>query len=190
MIKTIKKNLIMENKFFKVENNNVIFQNGKLGEHLRITSKPTTKGIAVLAITKDFDVVIQDEYRYAVEKYVTQVVKGGVMENQSHEKAVVMELEEELGLTTENIVFMGDFVEDPSIMVQNKKAFIAFDCELKVDVKNDGTESFNNKKTIKLQILVDDVMNNKIQCAVTQMLILKASAMLNQKGDISSIIKR
>jgi 3-deoxy-D-manno-octulosonate 8-phosphate phosphatase KdsC-like HAD superfamily phosphatase len=180
MIKTIKENIILENKFFKVENNNVLFKNGKQGEHLKITSKPTIKGIAVLAINKDLDVVIQDEYRYAVEKYVTQVVKGGVLENQSHEKAVEMELEEELGLTTNKIVYIGDFVEDPSIMAQDKKAFIAFNCEVKVDSKNDGTESFSNRRTVKFSILIDEVMNNKISCAVTQMMILKANQILNE----------
>lgn len=182
MIKKIKSNTIMENNFFKVENDDVLFKNNKKGTHLKITEKPINRGIAVLPLTKDLNVIIQDEYRYAIGKNITQVVKGGVQLNQSFEEAVKSELSEELNLSFEKLIALGNFNENPSFVNKSSMAFIALNCELMdSDINNDGTESFSNKRTIPFSELFELCINNELECAVTQMLVMKTHFLLNKK---------
>jgi 8-oxo-dGTP pyrophosphatase MutT (NUDIX family) len=181
MIKKIKSNLIMENNFFKVENDDVLFNNTTTGTHLKITQKPLNKGIAVLPLTRDFQVIIQDEYRYGIGKYITQVVKGGVKLNETFQDAVKSELSEELNLKFEKLIELGNFYENPSFYNQHNMAFVALNCEpLKTDIANDGTESFSNKRLIPFSELVELCIDNKLECAVTQMLIMKAHFIINK----------
>ena len=180
-IKTIKTNIILENKFFKVENNNVLFNNIKKGEHLKITNKPVNRGIAVLPITSKMEIIIQDEYRYGIDRYITQIVKGGVDPSESFEEAATKELSEELNLSYEKLIDMGRFNENPSIMCQENNAFLALGCtEKNYKIDNDGTESFSNKRTIPLGDALSMCLNNELECSVTQMLILKSSYIINK----------
>lgn len=181
MIKTIKKNKLLKNKFFEVENNEVIFNKNKKGEHLLI--KPTSKeGVAVLPITEDGYVIIQDEYRYGYGKYITQVVKGGLKEGQTPLEAASEELEEELSLSFSEIIELGCFVEHPSIVKQKGYAFLALRCKEKKDsLEAEETEVFSNKRKILFKDLVEKVINNELDCAVTQMLVLKAAVYLEKE---------
>ena len=175
MIKTIKKNILMKNKYFQVENNEVLFNGKAEGQHLRIIPS-SYEGVAVLAIMEDGRVMIQDEYRYTYEGFITQVVKGGLKEGQTPEEAAREELEEEMSLSYTKLIPLGQFVEHPSIVRQKGHAFVAIGCKHKKDsLAAEETECFGNRRLVNFDELVKSVMNNELDCAVTQMLVLKAS---------------
>ena len=180
MIKTLKKIVLMQNKYFKVENNKVLFKGTHEGEHLRIT--PSNKeGIAVLPITKEGKVIIQDEFRYSYNELITQVVKGGLKEGQTPEEAARDELEEELSLSYTKLIPLGNFVEHPSIVCQKGYSFLAIGCEHKKDsLDSEIGECFSNKREIDFDQLVEEVMSNKLDCAVTQMIVLKSNEYLKR----------
>lgn len=181
-IKTLEEKTILENRFFKVENNKVLFNNTKEGEHLKITQKPKNRGIAVLPLTSDMKIIIQDEYRYGIARDITQVVKGGVDLNEKFEDAAAKELSEELNLVYGELIDLGAFNENPSIMCQENRAFLALNCESKeTEINNDGTEAFSNRRAIPFDEALSLCINNELECAVTQMLILKASYVISKK---------
>jgi ADP-ribose pyrophosphatase len=188
MIETLEKNILLKNNYFTVENNKVLFKGKKVGEHLRII--PTVEaGIGVLPITTNGEIIIQDEYRYSYGDYITQIVKGGIKEGQTPEEAVYMELEEELSIKCEELIPLGKFVEHPSIVSMTGFAYLAFGCEPKHNALNEEeTECFSNKKYIKFSDMLKKVMNNEIDCAVTQMVILKAYVYLLEKGELEYIM--
>ena len=165
----------MKNKFFQVENNDVLFNEKKEGQHLRIV--PTSyEGVAVLPIMEDGKVMIQDEYRYTYEGYITQVVKGGLKEGQTPEDAEREELEEEMSLSYDKLIPLGQFVEHPSIVRQKGHAFVAMGCKYKENsLEAEETECFGNRRMVDFEELLASVMNNELECAVTQMLVLKVS---------------
>lgn len=182
MIKTIKENLLMENKYFKVENNKVLFKGKHEGEHLRVTPK-TKEGVGVLPITKEGNVIIQDEFRYSYNGLITQVVKGGLKEGQTPEQAAKEELEEELSLSYQKLIPLGNFVEHPSIVCQKGYSFLAIGCEHKNDsLSAESSECFQNKRVVSFEELVEEVMSNKLDCAVTQMLVLKANEYIKRNN--------
>lgn len=182
MIKTIKNKIIMNNKYYRIENNEVLFKEKHKGEHLRIIPA-TLEGIAVLPLNKKGKIIIQDEYRYAYGGFITQLVKGGIKPTQTPEEAVKEELEEELSLSYKELIPLGTYIENPSILCQKGYAFLAIDCEYNNDSLNsDESECFKNKITVNFNNLVEDVLNNKIECAVTQMLILKANEYLKKNN--------
>jgi 8-oxo-dGTP pyrophosphatase MutT (NUDIX family) len=182
MIKTIKKNVLLENKYFKVENNKVLFKGKHEDEHLRVI--PTTReGVGVLPITKEGNVIIQDEFRYSYNGLITQVVKGGLKEGQTPEQAAKEELEEELSLSYKKLIPLGNFIEHPSIVCQKGYSFLAIGCEHKEDsLLAENSECFKNKRVIYFKDLLEEVMNNKIDCAVTQMLVLKANEYIKRNN--------
>jgi ADP-ribose pyrophosphatase len=181
MIKTIETQILMKNKFFQVENNKVNFNDKAEGEHLRILPK-TTEGVAVLPILKNGKVLIQDEFRYAYDGSITQVVKGGLKEGQTPEEAAKDELEEELSLKYTKLIPLGQFVEHPSIVKQKGYAFLAIGCEHKEDsLAAEDSECFGNQRFVDFSELLKEVMNNELDCAVTQMLVLKASVYLEKE---------
>lgn len=182
MIKTKKENVLMKNRFFQVENNEVNFNGKSDGEHLRII--PTAQeGVAVLPIMKDGRVLIQDEFRYSYDGYITQVVKGGLKEGQTPEEAASDELEEELSLSFTKLIPLGQFVEHPSIVKQKGYAFLAVGCSHKEDsLDAEDSECFGNKRFVDFSELVKEVMRNELDCAVTQMLVLKAAVYLEKEG--------
>jgi ADP-ribose pyrophosphatase len=180
-IKTIKENKIFENNFFQIFNDDVEFENNHQGTHIKMSSLPLPKQIAVLAIDKDFKVIIQDEYRYAIQRSITQCVAGGVKPGESFEDAARTELDEELGLEAESFFDAGSFLTEPGIMIADKRAFIALNCTEKLQSKEkDASEVFVNKRTIDLSDLLDDVLSGKIECVTTQMLVLKAAFLIDR----------
>lgn len=182
MIKTLEKIVLMKNKYFTVENNKVLFKDKYKGEYLRIL--PTTKeGIAVLPITKEGKVIIQDEFRYSYNGLITQVVKGGLKEGQNPIEAAKDELEEELSLTYKELISLGNFVEHPSIVCQKGYLFLAIGCEYKSNsLDSEVSECFKNKREIGFNELVNEVMSNKLDCAVTQMIILKTNEYIKRNN--------
>lgn len=188
MIKTLEKKILLENNHFKVENNKVLFKGKEVGEHLRIIPSGNS-GVGVLPLTTDGEIIIQDEYRYSYGDYITQIVKGGIKKGQTPEEAAYMELEEELSLKCDKLIPLGKFVEHPSIVDMTGYAYLAFGCENKKNaLSEEKTECFANKKYIKFSDMLKKVMNNEIECAVTQMVILKAYVYLLEKGELEYIM--
>jgi len=178
MIKTNKVNILFKNRYFQVENNQVEFNGKTNGEHLKIIPA-SFEGVAVLPIMENGMVMIQDEYRYAYNGFITQVVKGGLKKGQTPEDAVKEELEEELSLSFGELIYVGKFVEHPSIVKQRGHAYIALGCKNKKEsLSAEATECFGNKRLASFDDLLKSVMNNEIECSVTQMIVLKAAFLL------------
>lgn len=181
MIKTKKENLVFSNKFFKIYNDDVEFSGGFLGTHLKTFALPTDQQIAILPFDSYFNVIIQDEYRYAIKDYITQCVMGGVKENQTFKEAAAMEMEEELSLFSDTIISIGSFITEPGIMQSKKEAFLAFNCKEKDNsLEKEVSESFINKRKIPFSTLLSMVNNGEIHCATTQMLVLRAAFIIDK----------
>lgn len=177
-MKRLKENLIFSNKFVKFFNDDVLFNDKTKGTHIRIFAEPMDRQIAILAFDSDLNIIIQDEFRYSFGGYLTQCSMGGVKNDQTFLDAAKMELEEELSLFTGNkdIISLGNFLTEPGLMCSRKEAFLAFNCKEKNNsIPQEDTEMFTNRRKIPFFKILDDVNSGKIQCATTQMIILRAS---------------
>ncbi len=178
MIKTLQKNLVYTNKFFDVYDNDVLF-NGKFqGTYLKLEPRnvnPEAGGVMVLPITTEGKIVLQQEYRYGYGDWMYSAVAGFTSENLSLEETVLRELREEVQHDTkiENIKLLGKTVNMPNIVGDNVYMYYATDCSPNKIYKPENEECFRNRLYLTLDEAYEMVMENKIPCSATQLMILK-----------------
>lgn len=76
MIKTIKENVIFENNFLKINNNDVVFEKtGRKDLYLKI-SHPYPYGVFILATNEKNEILLLKEYRYCLDSFDINVPRG------------------------------------------------------------------------------------------------------------------
>lgn len=101
----IKKSAIVyKNPWMEVREDQVIQPDGKDGIYGVANIKA---GVSILAMDNHGDVFLTKEYHYAVEQITTEVVSGGIDDNESPFEAAQRELAEETGLTAIEWIELG-----------------------------------------------------------------------------------
>jgi len=173
MIKTVREVVKFENKFWKLNNNEVIFEGKEKGNYVKLKSSALA-GVAVLPIDPEGYIYIQEEYRYGIESYMTHIVMGGQTIDETTEEAALKEMQEEIGLSTNNkLISYGFFREMVNIMDQKLFLFVATDVFSDKSRDKENTEFFKNKRKIKLEDAFLMAMKNEFNCAATELLIIK-----------------
>ncbi len=95
--------------------------------------------VSVLAITKDFQVVLARQFRPGPDCVMDELPGGRVDEGESDEQAAIRELAEETGYVAETIVPLGRFFEGAYSTIR-QIGFLAMGCERKAQQKLDPTE--------------------------------------------------
>lgn len=187
MIKTIKNNIILFNKFFQVSNNDVVFPNGKKGTHLKI--KPANNqgfGVSILVELEDKTIALLDNFRYAINKSILQNVKGGngtdFIDLNDAIQCAKEELEEEMGLEAKDFIYCGEFYESPSLLTTRVFCFIARECIKKENRKKyqEDTEVINNIISIKPEEIDNFLLENNT-CLSTAFLLTKYQIINSKK---------
>jgi 8-oxo-dGTP pyrophosphatase MutT (NUDIX family) len=85
--------------------------------------------VAVLALTKNQEVLLIKQYRHGIQDVIWEFPGGVVDEGESPLEGVRRELLEETGYTTDKIIEVGKFFPDPSLQSNKMYAFLALDVE-------------------------------------------------------------
>jgi 8-oxo-dGDP phosphatase len=112
-----------ENRWLRFEAHDMIHPNGQPGEHGVVV---TPRASATVVLDGD-DVVLARQARYAIDRVVLEVVKGGAEANEDPQAAAARELREELGLAAARWNDLGIAYEVPSIMKEHVSLFLARD---------------------------------------------------------------
>jgi len=174
---TIKESkVVYENPWLKVVEDSVIRPDGKDGIHATVEIAP---GVSVLPITKNKEVILLNNYQYALGKESITAAGGSIDKNESPEEAVNRELKEETGLTAAKLTPVGSMDALTSgIIASPNYMYLAEDLsEGKKEL--DGTEDITLFK-IPLQEAVKKVIDGEITHPVTALLIVKAHLLSNK----------
>lgn len=142
---------------------------GKPGTHSVVTIKP---GVSVLAADDEQNVFLTDEFHYAVGRNTLETVSGGIDEGETAEQAARRELQEELGLLTEELIHLGTVDPFTSSLYSPTALFLATGLR-HTDADPEGTELIRPVK-LPLSRAVEKVMSGEITHAPSCVLILKA----------------
>lgn len=112
-----------ENRWLRFEAHDMIHPNGRAGEHGVIV---TPRAAATVVLDGD-DVVLARQARYAIDRVVLEIVKGGAEADEDPQAAAARELREELGLAAARWDALGTVYEVPSIMQEGVSLFLARD---------------------------------------------------------------
>jgi 8-oxo-dGTP pyrophosphatase MutT (NUDIX family) len=107
----------------RFEAHDIVHPNGRPGEHA-VVVVPASSAVVVL----DGDVVVLTrQARYAIDRVVLEIVKGGAAAGESAQAAAARELREELGLVAARWDDLGIVYEIPSIVETPVHLFLARD---------------------------------------------------------------
>jgi ADP-ribose pyrophosphatase len=105
--------------------------NGKIFE---ATALEFRSWAAVLALTKNQDVVLIKQYRHGAQGVIWEFPGGVVDDGEDPLEGAQRELAEETGYTTSNLIEVGRFYPNPALQTNLMYAYLAYDAE-KTDIQ-------------------------------------------------------
>lgn len=130
-------------------------------------------GVSVLAIDKDNNVYLTEEFHYAVGRVTLETASGGTEPGEDPLETAKRELQEELGITAASWTDMGGCDPFTATMLSPTRLFVARELTFG-DQNLEGTEQIRCVK-ISLDEAVEKVIESEISHAPSALLILKAA---------------
>lgn len=101
--------------------------------------------VNVIALTKENEVVLIEQFRHGAESIVTEIPGGMVDENEQPETAAKRELLEETGFSSDEFIYLGKSQPNPAIQNNWIHHYLALDCEKTGETNFDEYESVFTK---------------------------------------------
>lgn len=130
--------------------------------------------VGVIPITDDGNVIIERQFRYPLNRIVTEI-PAGKLDSFSEDRlsAAKRELEEETGYTAKEWIPMGDYYPTPAYCDERITLYIARGLEH--GQRHLDEDEFLNFEAVPLSELVEAVMGGRITDGKTQVAVLKAA---------------
>jgi len=160
---------VYENRWVRFEHHTMIHPNGRPGEH-GVVVTPVASAVVVL---DGDEVILARQARYAVDRNVVEVVKGGAGDGELPLACAQRELREELGLQAARWDALGCTYEIPSIVQEPVWLFLARDLE-PVTAAPEEVETIVPLR-MGLRAALDAVARGEIDDAVTAIALVRAA---------------
>lgn len=133
--------------------------------------------VCIVPITENNEVIIEEQFRYPFNRIITELPAGKLdSANEGALDAAKRELREETGYTAKNWTYLGVYI--PTCAYSTEKIYMFMACDLTRGEQQLDKDEFLRFKTVPIEQLLDDVMNNKIEDGKTQAGLLKAARIL------------
>ena len=173
--KTLKTDLQLKTDFVSVYKNKVELESGVLIEDFYTVK--IQDAAAVIALTKDGQIILKKEYRYACSCDMIECPAGMVEEGEDPFETIQRELIEETGYTSKDWTYLGPGKESTAKLTNTLYIYLAKDCE-KIDQPHlDLTEDLSSF-TVPFEEAIDMVMDGRIWANGSAHMILKAARIL------------
>ena len=175
--KRIKSEQIYKGRIINLFNDQIELPDGKTGfrEYVKHPG-----GICVVPIGKNSEIYLVRQYRYPYGEEVLEIPAG--KRDSADEEPLEggkRELKEELGLTAQNYLFLGEFYPTPGYTDEVIYMYAAWNL-LEGESCPDEDE-FVEKVKMPLDLLTKKILNGEIKDGKTQAAILKVNALIEQK---------
>ena len=171
--KPIEKTTVFTGKIINVRVDRVQLCNGSI--HTREVAEHSG-GVCIAAVDDEKNVLMVTQYRYPVEMQLLELPAGKLEKGEQPLEAAVRELSEETGYTAGKIVPLGEFYPTPGFC--NEKLYLYLATDLTPGQSHPDEDEFLTVSRIKLDTLVDMIMNNEIIDGKTIAGVLKAQKYL------------
>ena len=174
--KTVKSELIFDGVVVHLYRDIVSLPNG--GQSVREIIKHVG-AVCVVPITDEGEVLLERQYRYAVDEILTEIPAGKLdSADEDHAEAALRELREETGAIPKNLIDMGIFYGSPAIMGEKIHMYMA--TGLTFGERNLDDDEFLDVFRMPLEEAVNEIMAGRMPDGKTQAAILRAAALLKK----------
>ncbi len=174
--KTEKITDIFDGKIIHVHVDDIILSNGKQG-YREVVEHPG--GVCIAALTDKNEFLFGRQFRYPFKKVLLELPAGKLEKGEDPFVTAQRELKEETGCTGKDWVFLGNMYPTPGICSEIDRLYFC-----RVDKESDeqtlDEDEFIETERIPVDKAVEMVMNNEIEDAKTQLLILKAAGYIKR----------
>lgn len=141
--KTMKSEKIYDGKIVNLRIDTVELPDKKYSKR-EIVEHPGS--VAVIALTKDKEVLLVEQYRKSVEKVLLEIPAGKIEIDEEPSETAKRELEEETGYRANNLEYLFEFYTSPGFTDERIYLFLAKDIEKITDDIGVGNEKLALKK--------------------------------------------
>ena len=135
--------------------------------------------VAILPLTDDGYVYMERQFRYPLDAVITEVPAGKLnTKTEDRLEAAKRELQEETGLTADEWTNLGDF--HPSAAYTDERLTLYLARGLHEGAQKLDDDEFLNVYKVPFATVLDEVLAGKITDAKTQIIILKAAAVIGE----------
>lgn len=160
--KTLSSKTVSKNPWWTYKVDNYTIPNGYSGEYHYVH---TGGASMVLPIGRDGKLVLVNQYRYLCERESIEFPCGGVKEGHTYDETATMELQEETGYRSDNIVRVAEFNPYNGVTNEICGVYIARDL-IPAQSRPDATEEFEILMCT-LSEIDDMIKSNKIWDGMT-----------------------
>ncbi len=166
---------IFEGKIINVRVDTVMLPNGseairEIVEHIG--------AVCVVPVLPDGTTYMVRQFRYPFAEAVLEIPAGKLDEGETIEVAANRELEEEIGMYANELIYMGEF--RPSVAYDEEVIHMYLARDLVKTHQHLDEDEFLNIETYKLDEVVEMVMNNELTDGKTIAAILKAKMLIDK----------
>lgn len=122
--------------------------------------------VAIIALTDDNQVIVAEQFRPGPEKILQELPGGGAEEGEDYQAAVLRELHEETGYTTDEVSYLGEVYKDA--YTNTKWHYYIGRNAQKAHEQNLDDGEFVNAKLISIERLFENARSSQMTdtCAV------------------------
>ena len=135
--------------------------------------------VGVIPITDDGKVIIEKQFRYPLNRVVTEIPAGKLDSfTEDRLSAAKRELEEETGYTAKEWIPLGDYI--PTCAYCDERITLYLARGLSLGQRHLDEDEFLNFEAVPLETLLEQVMDGTITDGKTQVAVLKAARLLEK----------
>ena len=143
--KTLKSEYIHKSPFGNIRKDECELPNGIVIDDYYVNEY--SDWVNAVVLTKENEIVLVEQYRYAGNEFYLEVPAGKIEENETYEEAIIREVQEETGFISESKpVLLGEFMVNPATQTNKVITFLLLDAFKEFEQDLDDTEIL----TIKL----------------------------------------
>lgn len=138
-------------------------------------------GVCVLPLTDDGEVILVKQYRYAHRKCTLEIPAGKLEKGERNDlaSAALRELKEETGAECEELIFLGEMYPSPALL--SEVIYMYFARGLKFGEQDLDDDEFLECEKIKLEKVLEMIINGEIPDAKTQIAALRVWKILSEE---------
>ena len=132
---------ISNHQYFTARKDSYETPTGKIVDPYFVVELPEC--VLALAITKTNEVLLIEQYRHAIQEQSIEFPGGFIDKNESPEKAIIRELQEETGYGFTGYQYLGKTYSNPGVLTNATHLFIATGGEKTSEQTLDANEEIN-----------------------------------------------